>query len=200
MEPGDVTRPHAYKYDTHATVTTGTLVAVRIYVGRIRVRVALRLHCAPLRRSPLLAHHHPRRSSFRCCCTSSCERPLPLSRASSRSFFRVFLSCRVLFSRGVSTSGVDERGDASADGLAALEAERSSSSSDVELALLLLTCKPDFGFGGGGRGGFCFGTFGFGFRSPGGACLCLWRGCPPFRFLGIYLCTTGVPHVSEKAS
>ena len=143
MEPGDVTRPHAYKYDTHATVTTGTLVAVRIYVGRIRVRVALRLHCAPLRRSPLLAHHHPRRSSFRCCCTSSCERPLPLSRASSRSFFRVFLSCRVLLSTGVSTSGVDERGDASADGLEALEAERSSSSSDVELALLLLlSCRP----------------------------------------------------------
>lgn len=73
-----------------------------------------------------------------------------------------------------------------ADGLEALEAERSSSSSDVELALLLLlTCKPDFGFGGGGRGGYCFGTFGFGCRSPGGACLCLWRGCPPLRFLGI---------------
>jgi hypothetical protein len=115
--------------------------------------------------------------------------PLELSFAISLSFLRVFLSCRVNRSNGVSSSGVEERGEASADGLEAFEVESSSSSSEVELALLLLLLLAmglavGFGFRCG-FGGFCFGgTFGTRFL-PHAAFLNLLSGGPPFFFFGM---------------
>jgi hypothetical protein len=112
-----------------------------------------------------------------------------LSFAISLSFLRVFLSCRVNRSNGVSSSGVEERGEASADGLEAFEVESSSSSSEVELALLLLLLLAmglavGFGFRCG-FGGFCFGgTFGTRFL-PHAAFLNLLSGGPPFFFFGM---------------
>jgi hypothetical protein len=63
--------------------------------------------------------------------------------------------------RSYGTSGVEERGEASADGLEALEVESSSSSSEVELALLLLllpllATELAAALGFGGFGGFFF--------------------------------------------